>query len=94
MFLHPAHSQYHIDSLTIQDNQTSLVYSSRKAERKDGGGGVRSSGRACSGLPSVVAREQGRRGGVRSGWAMIGPCTKAWAGRGKEGAGPCAKQQC
>jgi transcriptional regulator GlxA family with amidase domain len=33
MFLHPAHSQYHIDSLTIQDNQTSLVYSSHKAER-------------------------------------------------------------
>jgi hypothetical protein len=33
MFLHPTHSQYHIDSLTLHDNRTSLVYSSRKAER-------------------------------------------------------------
>jgi hypothetical protein len=69
--------------------------------KEAGGGGLPGSGTGKGtrpaglngDLPSVAAREQGRRG-VRSGWATIGPCTKAWAGQREEGAGPCVKQQC
>jgi hypothetical protein len=77
------------------------VGSGRRVEEKRRGGGLPGSGTGKGtrpaglngDLPSVAAREQGRRG-VRSGWATIGPCTKAWAGQREEGAGPCVKQQC